>query len=114
LYETDKKSVNYLYNNIHGIPYSSGNIEYDQLKNILETNLNHFDVIFVKEHAKSEFLLQYLPVCIRIINLEDSTEQVPKLGPTRNNCDNHVFKSCNCSVQNVYTLFDYVFNKLTN
>jgi len=113
LCEADRKIANFLFNNIHGISYSSGDFEYCEVKNILESNLNDFDVIFVKGHAKAEFLLKYLPFYVRIINLENSTGQVPNLGPTKDNCKNHVLKYCNCSIHNAHVLFDYIYNKLT-
>lgn len=113
LYSADRKTAAYLYNNVHGIPFDSGDVEYEQIEDILQQNLKDIDLVFVKGQAKLEFLKQYLADFIRIFNLEnDNTGQVPKLGPSEDNCDNHTFKSCNCSSRNVEVLFEYIYNKL--
>ncbi|KAL1488605.1 hypothetical protein ABEB36_014409 [Hypothenemus hampei] len=76
LYKTDRRTANYLYHNIHGIPYNSGDVEYSELQEILDTNLSNFDIIFVKGQAKADFLRKHFANWAHIVNLEnDVTEQ---------------------------------------
>ncbi|KAL1516495.1 hypothetical protein ABEB36_000404 [Hypothenemus hampei] len=50
---TDRKTANYLYHNIHGIPYESGDVDYSEIHEILENNLSSIDMVFVKGQAKA-------------------------------------------------------------
>ncbi|KAL1509916.1 hypothetical protein ABEB36_004580 [Hypothenemus hampei] len=111
---TDRKTANYLYHNIHGIPYETGDADYSEIQEILGNNLSSIDVVFVKGQAKADFLTENFVGWVDIVNLEnDTTGEVPHLGSTKESCDNHKLKYCNCSIKNVYVLFDYVYNKLT-
>ncbi|KAL1487573.1 hypothetical protein ABEB36_015746 [Hypothenemus hampei] len=113
LYTSDRKTANYLYHNIHGIPYNAGVVDYSEINDILENDLSSVDIVFVKGQAKADFLASAFMGWVHIVNLEkDTTDQVPNLEPTTENCNNHKLKCCNCSIRNVYVLFGYVYNKL--
>ncbi|XP_066157712.1 uncharacterized protein [Euwallacea fornicatus] len=46
IYDDDRKTVEHLYNHVHGIPFDSGDVEYEQIEDILEKNLKDIDLVF--------------------------------------------------------------------
>ncbi|KAL1487462.1 hypothetical protein ABEB36_015867 [Hypothenemus hampei] len=88
LYTSDRKTANYLYHNIHGIPYNAGVVDYSEINDILENDLSSVDTVFVKGQAKADFLASAFMGWVHIVNLEkDTTNQVPNLEPTTENHD---------------------------
>lgn len=60
----EKKTVKYVEKYIHGIRYSSGDVDYSKLYEILETKLIYAaDYIYVRGQQKAEFLQQNCQIC---------------------------------------------------
>lgn len=111
--------VMYLDGNYHGLFYSCGEIDYDEIYSILRKELQDVDTVYVKGHGKKNFLEKTLSdikfKLPKIVNLEFVSEPVPKLDKSTDICDNHHLEYCMCSVKNAYVLYNYVFftkNKL--
>ena len=113
-----KKTINYIFHNVHGIPYNSGYLPYKAMYNIIQEELEGVDMVFVKGSIKKEFLLctynemNLDPPCI--VNLEFTSGPVPKLEQSySNNCNYHRLEICSCTVNNAHILYDYIINLLT-
>lgn len=57
LSEQYQSSVNDFEKNLHGIPWTSGDIEYNMMENIIQERLqNHYEYIFVRNEEKKNWL----------------------------------------------------------
>jgi hypothetical protein len=72
----NKKQVRYDEEKIHGIRYSDGDIDSNDIQHILSEALKNYDVVYVKGHQKYEYLKQILPH-LEIKNIENE-EDAPK------------------------------------
>lgn len=113
-----KKQVKYLELNHHLLRYNSGNIDYENIYNILEENIidDVIDIIYVKGSVKEDFLRQFFDskdFYPRIINLEEANS-CPKLQPQLPLCMHHYLKTkiCICSLNNVRFIYNYVIQNL--
>lgn len=117
LSDTIKKNVKYVFYNIHGIHYNTGDIPYSHLNLILQ-ELKEIDNIYVKGCIKMNFLLNlYLQMHLeppKIINLEYSVNKVPNLHQCETNCKHHKLSMCSCSITNVRLLYEYIAERLNN
>lgn len=114
-----KKTVNYVFHNLHGIPYNAGYVDYKDLNRLLRDCFKDVHTVYVKGHVKKDFLLNAYsemkvdPPPPTIINLEFSVNGgVPKLDSGFTHCKHHRIKVCSCSVKNVYVLYNYIVNLL--
>lgn len=110
LNEAQKKEVNYVFHNIHGIPYNAGYLDYGQLYQVLQDNLKDVDTVYVKGHVKKDFLIKtYIEKNQdppNIVNLELS--DAPKLEYSLTNCKHHRINISSCSIKNVFVLYNYI------
>jgi hypothetical protein len=72
----NKKQVSYDEENIHGLRYSDGDINSNDIQQILSEALKNYDAVYVKGHQKNEYLKQILPH-LEIKNIENE-EDAPK------------------------------------
>jgi len=113
-----RKQVKHLYANHHGISYSYGELDYEELYSIVCSHLRDVDVIYVKGHIKEKFLVKIfaeikqlhpLIVNLEFISAPAAASNVPKLDkkpPTQ--CTYHNLDVCICSVNNAYSLYNYI------
>lgn len=100
----EKRSVKYSENRLHGLRYSSGHIEYSELRNILcAINVNR---IFVKGHQKHRLLEEY-QLKPDIVNLERVIWH-PKIQLDVPACLNHYDGLFRCAVNVVNILFQII------
>lgn len=112
LNEAQKKEVNYVFHNLHGISYNAGYVDYGQLNQLLQESLKDVDTVYVKGHVKKDFISKvYTEMNLNpptIVNLEFSDDIVPKFKPSFTNCKHHRIKFCVCSIRNAYVLYNYI------
>lgn len=117
-----KNNIKYLQNNVHCLNYSSGNIDYEQLPDILQKYLldEGVDRIYVKGAQKKTLLEEFLAssdIQIEII-ATDWMQECPVMFSEKPLCMNHCIKShtkkCKCSVNNCQILYNWIVSKLPN
>jgi hypothetical protein len=69
----NKKQVRYDEENIHGLRYSDGDINSNDIQQILSEALKNYDTVYVKGHQKNEYLKQILPH-LEIKNIENEED----------------------------------------
>lgn len=117
LSERDKHGVIYLERNHHGIRYSSGDLPYEEVPDLIRYITRDVDTIIVKGQQKKEFL-QDLVQDVRIIDIGNENydvKQSGRVGSTRcvpHRCTNHFLRRCVCSLHNCMILYNYVLNLL--
>ena len=116
LTKAQKREVNYVFHNLHGIPYNAGYVDYGQVKQLLYNNLKDVHIVYVKGYIKKEFIIRSYREMNqdppKIVNLEFSNALAPKLDCSFTDCKNHRISICSCSIKNVYVLYDYLINLL--
>ena len=112
LSEDCKNQVRYLYGNHHGIHYSYGDTEHDEIYSILCTYLRDVDVIYVKGEVKRSFLIKtysdmrHIAPCI--VNLEHVNGDIPNLKKCSTLCIHHSLEICVCSTNNACLIYEYI------
>lgn len=88
-----QKQVVWLENQFHGLFWSSGTRNYNELKDVIR-GLNLNGVIYVKGIEKKEFVMKVLSpdVAINIVNIEDMN--CPNLDILKQMCNPKVLKPC--------------------
>lgn len=116
LNEEDRKQVHYLEKHFHGLRYSSGNVEYDLVTEMLENFFEGVHIIYVKGSQKEKFL-QTIPGIdhSKIINIEklqnDEYMEVPKFEKEVPQCLHHIKSSkYMCSLRNCEKMEDWLQN----
>ena len=117
LSEKRKKTVNYVYYNIHGVHYNTGYVDYNKLNSIIKKELDGVDTVYVKGSNKKDFLLSvYNELKIdspNVIDIQFSEDlQIPKLDKCMVDCIYHKISKSSCSEKNSYILYDYIVNLL--
>lgn len=104
----NRKTVSYLEKTHHGILYDSGDIEYDQINNILEKYLLHSaEYIYVRGRQKIDFLqakceeLQAYPAIYDVTRYDDSSGSSGIFQSTITHCPHHVNGKYMCTERNV-------------
>lgn len=96
--------TNFDYNNIHGLKWTDGSVEYIQLGDILQT-LKDFTII-VKGFQKAEFIKRFLK-STHILNL-DTKVGLGRLKNYRHNCPTHSPMYVRCAINNVFKVFIFM------
>lgn len=102
--------------NIHGLPYWSGDVAYEDLRAILKTHLQNVDVVYVKGSDKEKFLLKMLEgMPLDIINTEHTID-CPKFEKQPAACLNHTLLNVNtrtkCAINNSRILYSWITSLL--
>ena len=115
----DKKMANHVERNVHGLKYSSGYVDLNELDQILRDNLQQTNIIYVRGHQKIQFLQRKcaeLEMTNHIVNLEDfdnSWWQPITFQQSIPPCMNHFHGGrFQCSLHNVDTLYNWLCNLL--
>lgn len=115
LTEKEKKTVNYVERNIHGLRYSSGDVEYTELKNILWRCLKNVDCIYVKGNQKYSILKSIIDQWnlkrISLVNIERFSNS--KMETTTPACLNHQEGHFRCALNCVNIVYHFI-NKERN
>lgn len=116
------KEVQYLEKHHHGISYSDGHIEINELIERLKEILSDggVDVVYVKGHQKAiflhELLKEYIDGSIKIKNLEhlstETSSSSPNLVKQRPQCFSHKLQNCVCALTNCWILYNYLVGLL--
>lgn len=104
LNDTAVWQTNFDYNNIHGLKWTDGVVDYTRLSDILQT-LKDFTII-VKGFQKAEFLKKFLKSST-IINL-DTKVGLGRLKNYRHNCPTHPPIYVRCAINNVFKIFIFM------
>lgn len=110
LNKADQKTAKYLERYVHGIKYSSGDIEYSELDSILETNLQFAaDYIYVRGNQKVNFLEEKFdsedsPVIIDVVKFSGTPLSAEKFTNQQNSCISHNIPRFKCTKKNVECL----------
>lgn len=108
----DQTSVRYLERFHHGIQYSGGFVNYEDLDNIICEILSGVDTVYVKGHQKYDLLKKISRSRTIIINLEDQNlEKFEKQTPE---CMAHRSDSKSCSINNCRKLFKWLIDNKWN
>lgn len=84
----DKRGVRYMEKHHHGLPYSCGDVSYEDLPEILLKYLREYDKIYVCGHQKYNFLKNEFNQ-LDIINIENLVVKPPKIQRNRPLCMSH-------------------------
>lgn len=113
LEEDVKKQIGYVSYNCHGLKYSSGFIDYEEIKKILHYHLAGINVVYVKGKVKEEFMLEMLEDTsnCRIVNLEN-VRGCPKFEQNQPLCYYHSFsnRKCSCSLRNALNMYRWLIS----
>lgn len=102
LTDRERRTVSYVERKIHGLRYSSGYMEYTELRKILHAI--NVDTIYVKGHQKYRFLRQ-CRLRPEVVNLETDMPQ-PKMDIGIPACLNHRHGYFRCSINSVNILYN--------
>lgn len=114
---SSRKTVHYAEQNCHGLRYSSGYIDLQDLNMILQENLN-VDFIYVRGHEKYNFLVNKmfeLSIPATVVNIEvydDTSYDPPKLHTATPACMNHLHKSVMCAINNCDVIYRWLSNDI--
>lgn len=94
----------------HGLQYSEGFVNYEDLDNIIREIFHGADTVYVKDHQKYDLLKKISRSRTIIINLEDQNpgkfeKQTPK-------CMAHRGDSKSCSINNCRKLFQWLIDNI--
>lgn len=111
----DRISARYVEKHIHGINYSSGDVDYSKLNSILETYLlNHVDCIYVRGSEKAEFLLKKChvsrPIIVDVCKFDGTPCATEKFSSDSKTCMYHANGSFKCTQKNVESLRQWFLN----
>lgn len=98
------KQCRFVHDNINGLNWSDGHIEYTQLKDILE-NIKDFTII-VKGIQKQQFIKKFLS-CSNILDLNIGCS-LKKLKKFQHNCEIHDPNYERCAINNVFKILFYL------
>lgn len=107
-----KKENTWLLHNFHGISWDSGNIEYDQIGNILREALNDATTVFVSGEMRKQWLERFNLKCeILDVNLQGYiTSNFPKRVTI---CTNHQGRyKATCALHRVKNMKDFYLGYL--
>lgn len=115
---SSRKTVHYVEQRCHGLRFSSGYVEYEDLNMVLEKNLN-VDFIYVRGQEKYNFLvnkLSELSIPATVVNIEaydgDTSYNTPKFYATTPACMNHLQKSAICAINNCDVIYQWMLNDI--
>ena len=112
LSKSDKKQVQYVTRNVHGLPYSSGCIPYKRLNDILKTHIfDTTDVVYVRGHQKKNLLdvaTKEEDCNLEIIDVAVTYPDAPKFNREAPLCMNHNPGLYMCSIRNCHVLYDWL------
>lgn len=111
-----KTQVRWLEQNHHGIKYSEGLVQYEDVHSIFKklTVDQDVDVIYVQGKEKKDFIydiLRYEDHKINIIDLSDNSD-VPNVKKIKSSCLHHFKPYHVCSFNNCKILYDWIMNLL--
>lgn len=99
-----KRSAIWLYHNHHGLRWDDGNINYEEMFEILKNIMNQSVKIYVKGAIKKEFLDQFSIPCCEIIDIDTfDVNKSFKMCLTHRACFHHTQKYV-CALSNVYKI----------
>jgi hypothetical protein len=118
LSEKDRKTANYLTYKIHGLPYSSGTVSYNEIDEIIRTHLCDADIVYVRGYQKKMFIESRLGELRRavpkIVNVEDfdgNWNPPPKLEQDTPKCLCHLPNLIvMCSLRNCLLIHNWLLN----
>lgn len=121
LSQRDRKTTLYT-ERYHGVKYSSGYIDYNEVNNILLDNLSDIDIIYIRGQQKTDFLLSKaweLNLKANMVNIEKfdcSTVRFgspPKIEATETpQCLNHTFLPARCAINNCEAISRWIYGLL--
>lgn len=112
-----RKTVYYVEQNCHGLRFSSGYINYQDLNMVLQENLN-VDFIYVRGNDKYNFLVNKmfeLSISATVVNIEayDGTSyNPPKFNTAPPACMNHHKKTVMCAINNCNIIYRWLLNDI--
>lgn len=116
LSRSDKKSIKYLEDNVIGIRYSSGFIQYEELNNILKNCLKDIAILYVNGADQFNFLTKKfdeLNICgMKMINVENYGWTPPVYETVFPSCICHDGNQRMCSLSNCHYLYGWIMNFL--
>jgi len=116
LSSADKKTVNHVTSNVHGLRYSTGYVSYDKINEIIKSHICNADIVYVRGHQKLDFLeskfwemnLTHFPL-VRNVDNDDSVKFEKDLPM----CMNHLpDKKFMCSLRNCDVLHKWLCDSL--
>lgn len=117
-----KRQVKYLECNHHGLKYSSGYVNDEDLNEILRNHLCAVNIVYVKGHQKQEFLEKRLhdleetstPSVVNVEHLNVTMEQPPNFCKDLPLCLYHFnnSKKYMCSLRNSFKLYNWLYSNL--
>lgn len=120
LTSSERKNIDWITKNLHGLRWTSGCINQCELKKILETIL-HGKIIFVKGKEKVTWIREICSTEIIVINLEDlhCDSQLNIISETeKKECCHHKYikkeKTIHCAKQNVQIMKKWFENSIFN
>ncbi|KAK9878322.1 hypothetical protein WA026_021337 [Henosepilachna vigintioctopunctata] len=97
----DKRTVEYLENNHHGIKYNDGFVDYKELDDIIEKISIDIDIVYVSGHQKYDFLSRLLEgKHTKVVNVENQGLSQLKLNRDYPQCMAHKDNFQMCSLVN--------------
>lgn len=112
LSDKDQTGVRYLEHFHHGLRYSEGFVNYEDLDNIICKILCGAGTVYVKGHQKYDFLNKISRCRATIINLED--QNPTKFEKETPKCMAHQSDSNSCSINNCEKLFQWLTDNNKN
>ncbi|KAK9870122.1 hypothetical protein WA026_006213 [Henosepilachna vigintioctopunctata] len=113
----DKRTVEYLENNHHGIKYNDGFVDYKELDDIIEKISKDIDIVYVSGYQKYDFLSKLLEgKHTEVVNVENQGLSQLKLHRDYPQCMAHKDNFQMCSLVNCKRIWKCVknFHVLTN
>lgn len=114
----EKKTVNYLEKEHHGLRFSGGYIHYNEIYSIIKDAFTGVDLIYVRGHQKQEFLEEMfrnigMEIVPQVENMENHLWSPLRFQKKRPMCMNHEGNGpVMCSITNCKDLFDWFSNLL--
>jgi len=118
----DKRQVNYVTHNIHGLQYSTGFVNYDRINDIIRQEIIYaaVDIVYLRGRQKKNFLEEaFLEInlrpCPKIVNIEtlNNWDGPPKLECSIPVCMSHLTdKPFMCSLRNCKIIHEWICNYL--
>jgi len=103
LREDLKREARWLERHKHGLAWSSGHTNLNEINNILQEATRNARVIYCKGKMKEDYLKKVLPSSDLVIDL---LEETPALAAVTPECFFHKLAKCNCTVSFVKQLYN--------
>lgn len=126
LTDGDRRTVNWLFRNHHGLDWNAGEIDYSQAHNLIATAIhgvgkrrwdyltNRIIHIYVKGLQKKTWLQQLLGSCTSQYNIKTMEDEFQDIGRLQNldndqtlRCVHHRYVQTCCAQENVMTVYSW-------